>query len=345
MMENRRIDYFDLAKGICIILVVFEHVNYSCFDNPEYLWENARAMFAMPLYFFLSGVFFKTYEGFMGFVKRKINKLLIPFLFFFLVTSCLLPFILQAFGYGLRNENGHGWHTLYAFIWPETFSNEPLWFLLCLFLVNILFYAIHSISFKIAKRPMMCSFLLTMLCGVTGFYLARLQINLPMYIDTTLSAMPFFFMGFSYNHFVIHGKPRNENRKYNVVQIIVLFAVTFYLSRAGRVEYSSNYFGSLSFLTVYIGGLSGTIAVLLVSKILNKLPLISYWGRYSIMILCTHILVMDVVSALIKMFVSNVSVAIFLTTFCVMLCYQIIIPLMKKYMPHVTAQKDLLPIR
>ena len=75
-----RIDFIDLAKGFCIIMVVYYHV-YTKVYPPSPI-DGAISIFRMPLYFFLSGLFFKTYEGFCGFLKRKINKLLIPFLFF-----------------------------------------------------------------------------------------------------------------------------------------------------------------------------------------------------------------------------------------------------------------------
>lgn len=35
----------------------------------------------MPLYFILSGLFFKDYGGFLNLLVKKANKILIPFLF------------------------------------------------------------------------------------------------------------------------------------------------------------------------------------------------------------------------------------------------------------------------
>ena len=78
--SSARIEWIDLANGICIILVVLFHVCH------EYPLEVQISSFRMPLYFILSGLFFKQYEGFIGFLKRKTNKLLIPFLFFLFFT-------------------------------------------------------------------------------------------------------------------------------------------------------------------------------------------------------------------------------------------------------------------
>ena len=81
---KQRIQYIDLAKGFCILLVVASHI--LAFYRTQLPYDSVLKCFRMPLYFFLSGVFFKQYENFGGFVKRKINKLLIPFLFFYIPT-------------------------------------------------------------------------------------------------------------------------------------------------------------------------------------------------------------------------------------------------------------------
>ena len=77
--QSRRIDFVDLTKGVCIILVVMAHVG-GAFEQLD--TNSMLSCFRMPLYFFISGVFFKSYEGLLGFILRKINKLIIPFLFF-----------------------------------------------------------------------------------------------------------------------------------------------------------------------------------------------------------------------------------------------------------------------
>ena len=80
-MENQsikpRIEWIDTAKGICILLVVYSHVYMG--DHPAFL--HFQDYFRMPLYFLLSGLFFKTYNNFHNFFIKKTNKLLIPFVF------------------------------------------------------------------------------------------------------------------------------------------------------------------------------------------------------------------------------------------------------------------------
>ena len=143
-MENKRIQYLDLAKGLCIILVVLYHIFIHLHERPQAI--RTLPVFMMPLFFFLSGLFFKEYESFWGFFLRKVNKILIPFAFFYLFTSFALPNILHLCGYTVSNTQSLGISGLWAFITEEQFSNNPIWFLWALFLMNIYFYAI--LTFK-----------------------------------------------------------------------------------------------------------------------------------------------------------------------------------------------------
>ncbi|MBR6078396.1 MAG: acyltransferase family protein [Paludibacteraceae bacterium] len=101
-MEKKRIEFIDLAKGFCILLVVAHHV------STDYAVCQVGTLFRMPLYYFLSGLFFKTYGSFADFTIKKINRLIIPMVFFYAIGKAL----------------GH--------------LNVPYWFLLSLFEVNIM---------------------------------------------------------------------------------------------------------------------------------------------------------------------------------------------------------------
>ena len=136
---KQRIEYIDLAKGCCIILVVYHHLQYHYPTTPEL--NRILSSFRMPLYFFLSGLFFKPYD-FLLFVKKKVNKLLIPFLFFYSITSFLIP-IFKDVLLGNPCEPIE----LISGIYKENFSNLPIWFLFCLFNTNILFFCIFFYLF------------------------------------------------------------------------------------------------------------------------------------------------------------------------------------------------------
>ena len=186
---NQRIEYIDTSKGICICLVVAFHCGLHYNEGIDNLLGAVR----MPLYFFLSGLFFKLYDGFGSFFIKKVNKLLIPF-FFYLLTSVALPNFLHHF-FGYHFETVVGWPSLYAFVYPEEFPNIPIWFLWCLFISNILFYIIVLVC---RGRDKLLVPLVFLLC-LTGYAIDYYQINLPAFIDSSLRYFPFFFLGYYTN--------------------------------------------------------------------------------------------------------------------------------------------------
>ena len=184
IIKKPRIEYIDLAKGICITLVVCFHL--TLFYDTSLPCDNFFRAFRMPLYFFLSGCFFKAYEGFGGFVKRKINKLLIPFAFFFVVCSFLIPNILAHYGVNIRYMP---MGEMCSALLDEYYPSGQIWFLLCLFEINIFFYIIYLFSGIFEKRTLVLV-MISLLFGLCGIILGLKDIDIPANLDTALSALP-----------------------------------------------------------------------------------------------------------------------------------------------------------
>lgn len=77
-MENRWVQ-MDVAKGVGILIIVFGH-GWFVANSPELLYP-ILASFILPLFFFLSGVFFKPEQPFWQTFIRKADALLKPFFF------------------------------------------------------------------------------------------------------------------------------------------------------------------------------------------------------------------------------------------------------------------------
>lgn len=92
--------------------------------------------------------------------------------------------------------------------------------------------------------------------------------------------------------------------------------------------------------------MAGTLGVFFTAKFLGNAPFITYWGRYSLMILCTHILLLQVLVPIGRKCLSIIplSVIAIIILIIVMFSYQLLIPIMKKYIPYFTAQKDVINI-
>lgn len=337
-----RIEFLDLAKGFCIILVVLYHT--TRFYGVEMPAADFFKAFRMPLYFFLSGVFFKTYEGFFSFAKRKVNKLLIPFIFWYVVGSvCISLLFYHAWGIVLeRAENFTFWGSMGEFFHREDFPNSPIWFLLCLFEINLVFYLVFLLAKKIPRYQTWIISIISLLLGLFGVLLGVYHVDLPMFLDSSLSSLPFFAVGYvTFRHTSV--LMPNKLDKYNWLIIIFLFVLVYLF--AGNYSLKYNTYSPKGVLSMYPCGVMGVFAVVLLAKNLVRIPVVSWWGRYSIMILVSHRLVYQAWAPLVSLFHWGSWGSITANLILTFASYFVLIPFMQKFMPHVTAQKDCIPIR
>lgn len=334
MATNKpHIDWIDTAKGICITLVVLNHVILYCGlkEQVSTVCYNFLSAFRMPLYFFLSGLFFKTYGGLIPFLRKKTNKLLIPYLFFFLVFSVAIPWAVYTSGGCLPYIDGTPTllQLLMDFLDNSQMVNGPLWFLLCLFEINIMFFLLHKLFTN--EYHIVAS---AAVIGIAGLLLSYFEIRLPVSLDTALTCMPFFCFGFYIrNHTQILYQSKADRHLFLLSALCGLTCLLL----ARHVQYVVNSFYHSSYFTAHLCGIAGTMMVILLSKRIGRLPLISYFGRYSIIILCTHVLILKAIITFLPE--GNPSAALLLFVF-IMSCQLAIIPFCRRYLPYVTAQKE-----
>lgn len=329
MASKQRIEYVDLAKGICILFVVLCHV--ADYYKVDYPLKEMVSMFRMPLYFFLSGLFFKTYSGFFDFFIKKTNKLLVPFFFFFLTISLLVPVLYNMVAKVPMLVEPRFWEMLYF--------NGAIWFLLALFITNIFFYWIFIISQK-SKHSTFLILLLSFMLGAVGFSLGENNIHIPGFVDTAMTVMPFFGCGYCIRKHTQILYP-NKYDKFLIPCAILAFVLTYVFSYT-KVMYKQNQFGG-TLLATYFCGIVGTLGIMFLAKRIKTVPFLSYIGRYSIMILVTHQFLMFLIHHIMRLIDISNSLKTGIEFVVLIISYLIIIPFMKKYMPYVTAQKDLIP--
>ncbi len=331
MEVKRRIEWIDLAKGFCILLVMFWHTkelysNRGFTDRNDLLYMGTY--FRMPLYFFLSGLFFKKYSSYMDFLLRKTNKLLVPYLTFALLG------IAYTFLWPQKLPAQCDWQRLYPFL--------PVWFLLCLFMMNNLFYLIKTIT----KNNDTLTYFTICILGVMGYYSGQNYIYL-FHFHTVLTAMPFFVAGYAVrnNTNFLTAKERKRDILYAIVALALLYAITRYNGHM-QIQYVSNNFG-VSIWSLYAGGALGVYALLTLAKAIKHLPVISYLGRYSIVVLITHF-------PLIYLFPKNWNRMLFhgfggwcaVEELALLACIEVpIIALCTHFLPWIFAQKDLIKIK
>src|SRR5512138_690385 len=74
--STKRVAYVDIAKGIGIILVVMGHNDFALISPFAH---KLIYSFHMPMFFFMSGMFFKPDVPFWSFIQNRFSRVLKPF--------------------------------------------------------------------------------------------------------------------------------------------------------------------------------------------------------------------------------------------------------------------------
>ena len=81
---KKRIDYIDIIRAFGIICMISGHL-----PNVNSDWSLYIHAFHMPIFFIISGLFFKEKEPFSTFIQKKVRTLLIPYFTFDMFMSML----------------------------------------------------------------------------------------------------------------------------------------------------------------------------------------------------------------------------------------------------------------
>ena len=277
-MSRQRIAYIDFMKCLCIMLIVMYHINHDFFNYLAPNLNNALQAFRLPMYYFISGIFFKLYQGFADFTRRKVNNILVPFVFFI-----ILNFVMRCVEALLRLMIGADPIDIDPVILVEPFYlrywqwTTPLWFLLSLLWVNLLFYAIHRWI-----KPLWALLLVTVALSAAGYALAANKIQLPLMMDMSLVALPYFVLGWCINRTGALQPTRWD--RWGILAL-ALAAVPIYLFS----DFLNLHFQILpSYWKLYLLPFLAILTLFWACKPLPRVPLMCHYGQYSLIILGTH---------------------------------------------------------
>jgi fucose 4-O-acetylase-like acetyltransferase len=182
-VQKQRISWIDVARGIGIILVVYGHALSA--HSLRYLIYS----FHMPLFFFLSGLVttYRPQDSPLIVLRKNILGLLFPY-FLFAGLSFILWVITRSPSNAEMSKQflsifyGNGNNNLLVF-------NNILWFLPCLFLTRMGFYAVRSISGD--RRFLFCALVAFSVIGYL-YSLSLSDCKLFFGLETALTTIVFF---------------------------------------------------------------------------------------------------------------------------------------------------------
>ena len=267
--------WINVLKGIGIIFVVLGH-----FIIPEFL-HNYIYSFHMQLFFFISGYLMNLNREMytIDYICKKVNSLIVPFFIFnftgivywnirtYIFQNTILPFKKNASELFCL-ENITGW-------------NEPVWFLLSLFIIEILSYILLNNK----SYNMNLIFLLSIIVGIIYNNVE----DLPFQIDGAIIGFSFFIFGY-----IIKDKSIIERlyKKCTFKYVIILLILSIFFSYInGSVNMSV---GNLSnSIYTYISAFSGIMLFSLLAYKINKSKILEFIGRNSLFIMLTHYFILD----------------------------------------------------
>lgn len=284
---GKRIALVDIAKGISIILVAYGHSQVSLMF-PEA--NRSLTLFRMPLFFFLSGVFFRPSSNLAVSIFKKTDTLLKPYfftLFIHLIISILsgkeqIANQIAGIFYG----NG------------ETIRWTPLWFLTHLWLLYIVSYGVFALT-RLQDRSNLvkcCFVIVLMTIGLqiqSMFWFFPISLNnnmielpgLPYSSDIIFFSMAFFMSGYFLSKKVIHFKLR--------LDILCVTLITFFIidiATEAFLDLNKRQFDEPIYTIV--AAFSGIYIVLSISYLISKSALLTKilvtFGSTSLFILLFH---------------------------------------------------------
>ncbi|MEO4054123.1 acyltransferase family protein [Solibacillus sp. CAU 1738] len=211
-----RDNQIDALKGIGIVYVIIGHLQISKIDYS--MWSYIYS-FHMPLFFFVSGYLFKrTNAGFDKFISKKAKSILIPYTVLF-VISLLFGYLIKPL---LLDRSAIPEIDILQIIKAFIFSggelttinlyNFPLWFLPCLFLVEILFWMLSKI-----KRDMFFLGTILLIAAITLPFQMYFLGRPPFHFNVIPAALVFMGIGYLF-------------KKYSKINVPLIFVVTALVS-------------------------------------------------------------------------------------------------------------------
>lgn len=288
---SKRIEYIDIAKGIGILLVVMGHNDFGLVSPFFYKFIYA---FHMPLFFFVSGMFFNSELPFLSLLRRRYETVLKPYIVIILLIYFMtLSFTKVNFDMATARvikalyANGH------YIDWVQ------LWFLPHLFALNIFAFTyykvIKSIRLTWISWVLLVAIQIVGVVTISAFWPFTLSIfgrdfilyGLPLSIDLILVSGFFFILGCEVNKIVPDGIFAHPLTL--IGSIAGLLTMVWFLPQT--IDFNTRSFQSLPINT--LEALLGITFILAISKQIERNPLISatlrYVGQASLIILIFHV--------------------------------------------------------
>ena len=278
---DTRLVWLDQLRAVAMFFVILGHFAISR-TGLTLIYA-----FHMPLFFMVSGMTFHPgrYETIRACAVDKAKKLLIPY---FLLSLAMIP--LWYLNWKVLKSSPTG---LVGLLKGIAVSNEAVfssptnatWFLPCLFLVSVLFFAFSKWT-KGSRRGLA----LAVACsGVFGALLSvLLRVDVPWHVPTVFTAVVFYYIGYLFMQHRETVVAWLDERPRSWIPVVVVLAVAGACLALvnGKVSMHANHYNVVPLF--YVSALALGFAIVLAVMLLPKVKPLAYVGQNTLIYIAIH---------------------------------------------------------
>lgn len=269
-VDRSRINYIDICKGIGIIMVIMGH-----FPIPKFLRIYIYS-FHMPLFFFISGYLNKNnYKK--GYIKHRFYALITPYLMFSILNTIIW--------YLVSGDENNLKLRLYETLIGNG-GSIALWFLVCLFFTEVSFFILN----KTFESNYIKGFIIVLI-GIIGISFSDLNIILPFKFNTVSISLGIYYLGYLANNLIKYKTEKNTVIGWFILSIIFSW-LQFRLNNK-QIDMNNYFYGNI--FVFYITSVVGIFFCFALSKKIKKNNILEYLGKNSLIILCIHGFIPEVI--------------------------------------------------
>lgn len=266
--KEARIMWIDIMRGLLMFLVIFGHIS----DDREpliYIYS-----FHMPAYFFLTGITmaFKKDQSIGSFVADKFFGLMVPYYLLNLYVSPMREWLEQ-----IGEANSQSFTDLLIGVLYSNadsgykMASNTLWFIPCLFLSSVLFFAIKKMCAGDAKMMTAYTAMFIAACSIAGLNEGG---GGPLHYKGALFSVVFILAGylFSVKRSLISGAVKRHKLASAAIVPVLLTAGWKISTYNGFVSIIRNEYKTLPLF--YTSALATTLAIAILLILISQYKLI-----------------------------------------------------------------------
>lgn len=299
MDQEKRIEWVDIVKYVCIIMVMLSHL-----ETRTDIWSAFYSPFILTAFFFTAGYVYTPKKNFKEFLYSKFRQLFVPWLVFSvfgIVLSQVLSF----------NAHGNLSEELKWNFFQIRGQGDQIWFVAALFVAFIPFYFFikryETISEKINRgdsRNCLIAIAVSWLLSLVSILYERLapfeifpwnSTSLPWHIEYMFQAMHYMVLGYMFRHNFERWLDKCNTLTIRFVSV-ALYSMFVFGPFFAKIEMPM----MVDIVYQYVASLIGIFTLILIAKVVKGNSYINYVGQNTLIYFALHGKVYSVIQTVLK---------------------------------------------